>query len=232
MKKYEKQWLELNKRGLHVSLKQFKNFYDISRKAASKMNRLYRNSNDNTLLNNRKVSKGISFIKTDEDFKKAYESRKKIVDKSFIKNDNQKTFNRLKKNLKAAFGNSKKTQALINTLKKMPIKDLKQFMKENRDLEPFLYYLDQELFEKLDLRLEDFTERLKEFDSNLKIGFKGNSGVDSYLPEDMNPKINKPKKKNKKGKRENLYEKSIREHQELFKKQNPDYWNSKNLKKK
>lgn len=218
MKKYEKQWVELNRRGVHVSIDKFKEFYDISRKAASKMDRLYRNKENNTLLNNRKVSKGIAFIQSKEDFDKAFKARENIISKKFIKNDNMETMKRLKKNLKSAFGNSKKVQKMIKELQKMSPKKLKEFMEQNKDLAPFLYYLDKELFEKLDIQLEDFQERIKEFDSNIKLGTKISSG-DDYISE---IKIKKPKIKKKKKK--NIYEENLKEIQKQFKKQNPDFF--------
>ncbi len=214
MKKIDKQFNELQRRGVKVSYEQFQNYYEVTRKANAKMNRLYNNPNS-MLLNKRKISTNVAFIQNQKDFHKAYEARKTIVSKGFISKDNAKTRKRLKSNLTKMFGRSKKAKSVIDKIVKLNNKDLKQFMSENRDLAPLMWYYEKELIEKLDIKLDDVKQRLENFTGskirtpNIASGedFTGGTG-----------KIKKPKVKKKKRSRRNTYEESLKE----FHRNNPD----------
>lgn len=216
MKKIDKQYNELKKRGLTISYNKFKEYYEVTRKANVKMNRLYNFKASNRLLNNRKISINVSFIKNDKDFEKALIARKKIIEKDFIKKDNQKVMKKFEKNFKQMFGRSKKSLKVLNALKNMTLKDLKKFMYENRDLMPLMYYYDQELLEKLDIKLSDVQERIEQF-TNPKIKLPSITGG-----EDVSKlKIKKPKARKKK---KNTYIQSLEEIQKEFKKHNPEFF--------
>lgn len=211
MTKLDKQYNLLQKRGIKVSKERFTEYYQITRLAKAKLNRLDKTKDTNNLLRNRTISNNVEFIRKQTDFEKAFKSRKAIIQKDFISKDNINTRKSMARNLHKSFGYSKKVNNLIVQLNKLSVKDLKRFMKENKDLYPLLWYADQGLLEKLDYSFKDVQNRLSSFmDSDLKKLHKSING-DSVS-------IKKPKVKKRKQNRRKFYEDSLAEIRKL----NPD----------
>ena len=211
MNKLDKQYNLLQKRGVKVSKERFTEYYQITRKAKAKLNRLDKTKDSNNLLRNRTISNNVEFIRKQADFEKAFKSRKAIIQKDFISKDNIKTRKSMAANLHKSFGYSKKVNNLIVQLNKLSVKDLKRFMKENKDLYPLLWYADQGLLDKLDYSFKDIQSRLSSFmGSDLKKLYKS-------IDEDT-VNIKQPKVKKRKQSRRKFYEDSLAEIRKL----NPD----------
>ncbi len=217
MKKIDKQFNELKKRGINVSYSRFEEYYNVTRQAKAKLNRLNLTKDTNNLIRNRTISNNVNFIRTQADFDKAFKARKKVVQKDFIFKDNQAAKKEIKKNIHKAFGYSKRVNKLISSIESMPVKDLKKFMNENKDLYAILWYADQDLIDKLGLQISDFEQRLKDFDSQFvdKLKAKLDVGRDGEF-ELRFKRAKKPKKR--KSKRSNIYEEGL----EAIRKLNPE----------
>lgn len=213
MKKIDKQYAKLREKGINVSYQKFKEYYEVSRKAKAKLNRLNRTRDTNNLLRNRTISNEIDFISDKKEFDKALNRRKKIVSKKFIEEDNKKARNEISKNIHKAFGYNKRVKYLISALNKMSIRNLKKFMNENKDIYAVLWYADQDLIDKLDFKLKDFEERVKMFDSSLLK--KNKITIDDNI---SGFRIKKPKAKKKKNIKKNIYEENL----DVIRKLNPE----------
>lgn len=211
MNKLEKQFNLLRKRGINISKERFTEYYNITRQAKAKLNRLEKTKDTNNLLRNRTISNNVEFIKKQADFEKAFKSRKMIIQKDFISKDNVNTRKSIVRNLYKSFGYSKKVNNLIIQLNKLSAKDLKKFMNENKDLYPLLWYADKDLIEKLDYSFKDVQSRLSQF---MGKDFKK---IHRTI-EDDSVYIKKPKVKKRKQNRRKFYEDSLAEIRKL----NPD----------
>ena len=217
MKKIEKQYQVLQKKGINISYSKFQEYYEVTRKAKAKLNRLNLTAETNNLIRNRTISNSVDFIKDKKAFDDALRKRKNILKSSFIHDDNIKAKREITRNIHKAFGYSKRVTNLINSLKKLSVKDLKKFMRENKDLYAILWYADTDLIEKLDFELKDFEARLKEF----KPDALGKIRVPIGENESFDIRMKKPKKKKKK-KARNIYEENLEEIRKL----NPNLFKS------
>lgn len=211
MNKLEKQFNLLQKRGINVSKERFTEYYNVTRQARAKLNRLEKTKDTNNLLRNRSISNNVEFIRKQVDFEKAFKSRKMIIQKDFISKDNVNTRKSIARNLHKSFGYSKKVNNLIIQLNKLSAKDLKKFMNENKDLYPLLWYADKDLIEKLDYSFKDVQSRLSQFMGGDFKKLHKSIDDDSVI-------IKKPKVKKRKQSRRKFYEDSLAEIRKL----NPD----------
>ena len=211
MNKLDKQYKLLQKRGINVSKERFTEYYNVTRIAKAKLNRLEKTKDTNNLLRNRSISNNVEFIRKKADFEIAFKSRKAIIQKDFISKDNINTRKSIARNLHKSFGYSKKVNNLITQLNKLSAKDLKKFINENKDLYPLLWYADKDLIEKLDYSFKDVQNRLSQF---MGSDFKK---IHRTI-EDDSVYIKKPKVKKRKQNRRKFYEDSLAEIRKL----NPD----------
>ena len=211
MNKLDKQYKLLQKRGINVSKERFTEYYNVTRIAKAKLNRLEKTKDTNNLLRNRSISNNVEFIRKQADFEIAFKSRKAIIQKDFISKDNINTRKSIARNLHKSFGYSKKVNNLITQLNKLSAKDLKKFINENKDLYPLLWYADKDLIEKLDYSFKDVQNRLSQF---MGSDFKK---IHRTI-EDDSVYIKKPKVKKRKQNRRKFYEDSLAEIRKL----NPD----------
>lgn len=211
MNKLDKQYKLLQKRGINVSKERFTEYYNVTRIAKAKLNRLEKTKDTNNLLRNRSISNNVEFIRKQADFEIAFKSRKAIIQKDFISKDNINTRKSIARNMHKSFGYSKKVNNLITQLNKLSAKDLKKFINENKDLYPLLWYADKDLIEKLDYSFKDVQNRLSQF---MGSDFKK---IHRTI-EDDSVYIKKPKVKKRKQNRRKFYEDSLAEIRKL----NPD----------
>lgn len=213
MKKVDKQYEILKKKGINIPYSTFTTYYEITRKAKNKLNRLNLTAETNSLIRNRTISNSVDFIKNEKAFYDSLKRRRNILKSSFIHDDNVKAKKEMARNIHKAFGYSKRVTNLINGLKKLSVKDLKKFMRENKDLYAILWYADTDLIDKLDFQLKDFEERLKDF----KPDALGKIKIPIGENESFNITMKKAKKKKKK-KSKNIYEENL----EQIRKLNPN----------
>lgn len=160
----EQQLNKLHKRGIKITRKEFKEYYDNLRKANRKIGSKFFQENS---LKARKLTYNIDRIKTRKDFLKNRRNVLNILKPNYRKELNIKHRNIFYNNLINALG-WYNAQEIIKRFDTMTDRELLLFFSVNKDIESMLYDSENPIAEYIDLTVEKFNNRLDVYKYELK----------------------------------------------------------------
>lgn len=159
--KLEKQYKQIQKRGIKISKNEFITYFNLLRKANRKGQRLKRQPEVVTL---RSIEYSTERLPTSrEEFLKYRRSINAVLKRDWRKRANEKQRERTNKNLRELYG--KDATKIIRRLNKMTDKQYEEFFKNNKDLTTIRWGSPDDAVQVkklLDLTANKFMERLYE----------------------------------------------------------------------
>lgn len=160
-KRGEKQLEYLQKKGVKVSRREFKDYYDNLRKANKKLTS--KNFRETALKAN-PYTLSVKRIKDRKDFLKARKNVNNVLQRDYKKRLNESMREQLYKNLRKELG-ARNAKPIIDKLKEMTDKELLEFFRVNDDLESILYDSDNSILQYIDMTQEKFKHRIEAYEA-------------------------------------------------------------------
>ena len=160
-KRGEKQYEYLQKKGIKLTRREFKDYYDNLRKANKKLtSKAFRK----TALKANPYTLSVSRIRSREDFLKARRNVNTVLRRDYKKRLNEAMRNQLYKNIRKELG-ARNAKEIIDKLKDMTDDELLEFFRANDDLESILYDSDNPIMQYIDMTVEKFNNRIEAYEA-------------------------------------------------------------------
>lgn len=158
--KFEKQWKQIKKKRIRITKREFKQYYELVRKANRKLSSSYYTRQ---AFDTRKFSYSISHITSTSEFKKRFAKITEVLGRGYRKKSNLAIRQRMYSNLESVFDIAGASR-LITLFEQLADNELLEFFKENPDIERIAYESDEGLDRYIDLvgmTLDKISNRLK-----------------------------------------------------------------------
>lgn len=158
--KFEKQWRQIKKKRIRITKREFKQYYELVRKANKKLSSNYYMQK---AFDTRKFTYSISHITTTSEFKKRMARVTEVLGRGYRKKSNLAIRQRLYSNLENVFDTAGASR-LVTLFEQLADNELLEFFKENPDIERIAYESEEGLdryVELVGMTLDKISNRLK-----------------------------------------------------------------------